>query len=83
MTRIKVGNHALAYEDGYWYDFFDNWRLETIFKSGNKPLSNVHYEVMLLGELQKIGANYVDDKEGCWLEFKHKEDAMSFMLRWS
>ena len=83
MTRVKVGSHAMPYEDGYWFDFFDKWRLTTIFESGNAPRSNAHYEVKLCDELEKIGADYVTDKEGIWLEFEDDEAATMFVLRWA
>ena len=83
MTRVKVGSHAQTYGDGYWFDFFDRWRLAVIFEIDNPPLSNAHYEVMLCDELEKIGADYVTDKEGIWLEFEDDEAATMFVLRWA
>jgi hypothetical protein len=83
MTRVKVGGHAQTYEDGYWVDFFDKWRLETLFKYVDWELTEKEYYVKLHSELKKIGATYTTDKVGYWLEFERDEDATMFLLRWS
>ena len=83
MTRIKIGNHAQKHTDGFWFDFFDNWRLATLFESVEQELTEAQYYAKLHSELEKIGAVYINDKVGCYLDFARDEDATMFVLRWS
>jgi hypothetical protein len=80
-AQIKISYHAPD-GSGVYHDWFRRWQKEVIFDN-YEFLPNTVYIQKLNSELGKIGALYFIRDSQAYLSFKHKEDAMDFILRWS